>query len=180
MLQYLQWQDGGKRGRPWLLKNPGHTGEVAEMLKVFPNATFVISQRDLASTMGSSMRMMGEILQNSFDTYDNKQMADELIEYWVYELNRYQRQVAELGDSLRLVETPYNRCVNDALSVAREVYEMHNFPLTPEGEAAMRQWDVDNPRHKLGSYTYSLEDYGWSREKVEEAFGQIAIDWRGN
>src|ERR1700712_757478 len=23
MLQYLQWQDGGRRGRPWVLKNPG-------------------------------------------------------------------------------------------------------------------------------------------------------------
>lgn len=179
MLQYLQWQDGGKRDRPWLLKNPGHTGEVAEMLTVFPNATFVISQRDLASTMGSCMRMMGEILQNSFDTYDSGQMADELVAYWSYELDRYQRQVRELGDRLRLVETPYNRCVSDAISVAREVYEMHAFPWTREGEDAMRQWDIDNPRHKLGSYSYTLEDYGWSRKKVEEAFGQIAIDWRG-
>ncbi|MFV8816560.1 sulfotransferase family protein [Haliea sp. E17] len=179
MLQYLQWQDGGKRGRPWLLKNPGHTGEVAEMLSVFPNATFVISQRDLASTMGSSMRMMGEIMQNSFDTYDTRQMADELVAYWVYELERYQRQVCELGDRLRLVRAPYNRCVSDALSVAREVYALHDMPLSAEGEAAMRQWDRDNPRHKLGSYSYRLEDYGWSRDAVEAAFGQIAQEWRG-
>jgi NAD(P)-dependent dehydrogenase (short-subunit alcohol dehydrogenase family) len=25
MLQYLQWQGGGRRNRPWVLKNPGHT-----------------------------------------------------------------------------------------------------------------------------------------------------------
>lgn len=179
MLQYLQWQDGGKRGRPWVLKNPGHTGEVAEMLALFPRATFVISQRDLASTMGSSMRMMGEILQNSFDAYDKRQMADELVAYWRYELDRYQRQVSELGERLRLVTTPYNRCVSDALSVAREVYELHEFPWTEEGEAAMRQWDRDNPRHKLGAYSYALEDYGWSRDRVEAAFGRIALDWRG-
>jgi hypothetical protein len=179
MLQYLQWQDGGKRGRPWLIKNPGHTGEVAEMLEVFPGATFVISQRDLATTMASSMRMMGEILRNSFDDYDRRRMGDETVEYWSYELHRYASQKQDLGERLRLVEAPYNRCVGDALSVAREVYELHDFPWTREGEAAMRQWDIDNPRHKLGSYGYALEDYGWTAEKVEEAFGPIALEWRG-
>lgn len=179
MLQYLQWQDGGKRSRPWLIKNPGHTGEVAEMLEVFPNASFVISQRDLAVTMASSMRMMSEILKNSFDAYDRKRMGDETVEYWSYELNRYQQQRRALGSRLRIVETPYTRCLNDALSVAREVYALHNFPWTREGEQAMRQWDIDNPRHKLGSYGYALEDYGWTAEKVEDAFGPIAQEWRG-
>ncbi len=179
MLQYLQWQDGGRRGRPWLLKNPGHTGEVAEMLALFPNATFVISQRDLTNTMGSSMRMMGEILRNSFDSYDDGQMADELVAYWSYELGRYQQQVAALGDRLRLVTTPYSRCVDDAMSVAREVYALHGLSWSREGEAAMARWEVENPRHKLGSYSYSLADYGWDQARIEQAFGQIAIDWRG-
>ncbi|MBW8754950.1 MAG: sulfotransferase [Sphingomonadales bacterium] len=46
MLKYLQWQGGGRKGRPWVLKNPGNTGEFLEMLEVFPKATFVISRRD--------------------------------------------------------------------------------------------------------------------------------------
>lgn len=174
MLQYLQWQQGGRRG-PWLLKNPGHTGEAAEMLKLFPNATFVISQRDLASTMGSSFRMMGEILVNSLDDPDPHQYAAETVEYWSYELNRHLSQ----KQGLPLVEASYQRCVNDGLSVAREVYEMAGLPWTPEGEAAMRQWDIDNPRHKLGSYGYKLEDYGWTAEKVEAAFGPVGAEWRG-
>lgn len=70
MLKYLQWQDGGKRERVWVLKNPGNTGEVVEMLEVFPNATFVISQRDLYKTMASSMRMGVEILRNTFEPLD--------------------------------------------------------------------------------------------------------------
>ena len=67
MLQVSAVADGRQARRPWVLKNPGNTGEVAEMLEVFPNATFVISQRDLVTTMGSSMRMGSEILQNTFD-----------------------------------------------------------------------------------------------------------------
>jgi len=179
MLQYMQWQDGGKRGRPWLLKNPGHTGEIAEMLQVFPGATFVISQRDLATTMASSMRMMDEILQNSFDHYDRGRIGDETVEYWSYELKRYLVQRQELGAHVRIVETPYQRCVHDAMSVAREVYALHDLPWTSEGEAAMRQWDSHNPRHKLGAYDYALEDYGWNAAKVEAAFGPVAVEWRG-
>jgi len=179
MLQYLQWQDGGRRGRPWLIKNPGHTGEPAEMLEVFPNATFVISQRDLATTMASSMRMMGEILAMSFDAYDPRRLGDELVEYWAYELQRYQDQRRALGARIRIVETPYTRCVDDALGVAREVYELAGLPWTAEGEAAMRAWEARNPRHKLGAYDYALEDYGWSAERVEQAFGPIAAEWRG-
>lgn len=179
MLQYLQWQIGGKQGKPWLLKNPGHTGEIAEMLKVFPNATFVTSQRDLVKTMGSSMRMGTEILQNTFDPLDPKFVGDYTVHFWAYELKRYLKQRDELAGRVRLLETPYTRCVNDALSVARELYELAGLPWTPEGEAAMRQWDIDNPRHKLGSYGYSLEDYGWNVEKIEAAFGPVAVEWRG-
>lgn len=179
MLQYLQWQQGGKRG-PWLLKNPGHTGEMAEMLEVFPRASFVMSQRDLASTMGSSFRMMNEILVNTFDEPVKRRYANETVEYWSYELNRYQMQRSALRDTVRLVEAPYQTCVSDGLSVARAIYEKHGLPWTPEGEAAMRQWDIDNPRHKLGSYDYKLEDWGWSAEKVEQAFGPIGAEWRGH
>lgn len=179
MLKYLQWQDGGKKGRPWVLKNPGNTGEFLEMLEVFPNATFVISRRDLYKTMGSSMRMGTEILQNTFEPLDPEFVGQYTIDYWSYELKRYLRQRQEMGTHVRLVEADYNRCVSDGLGVAREVYELAGLPWTREGEAAMRQWDIDNPRHKLGSYGYSLGDYGWSEEKIAEAFGPVAEQWRG-
>lgn len=178
MLQYLQWQQGGKRG-PWLLKNPGHTGEMAEMAEVFPRASFVMSQRDLAATMGSSFRMMNEILVNSLDEPIPRRYARETVEYWSYELNRYQMQRAALQGAIRLVEAPYQRCISDGLGVAQEIYALHGMPWTPEGEAAMRQWDMDNPRHKLGSYDYRLDDWGWSAEAVEDAFGPIGREWRG-
>jgi hypothetical protein len=179
MLKYLQWQDGGKRERVWILKNPGNTGEVAEMLQVFPNATFVISERDLYKTMASSMRMGTEILRNTFEPLDLKFVGNYTVDYWAHELKRFLEQRKELAGKVRLVEAPYRRCVSDAISVAREVYELAGRSWTQEGETAMRQWDIDNPRHKLGSYDYALEDYGWNESKVAEAFGPVAEEWRG-
>jgi hypothetical protein len=178
MLKYLQWQQGGKKG-PWLLKNPCNTGEFLEVLEAFPNATFVISRRDIYKTMGSSMRMGTEILQNTFDPLDPKFVGQYTVDIWAYETKRYQQQLEDKGPEVRLLEADYNTCVQDGISVARDLYDLAGLPWTREGEAAMRQWDVDNPRHKLGSYGYDLEDYGWSEEKIAEAFGPIAEEWRG-
>lgn len=177
-LKYLQWQQGGKKG-PWLLKNPCNTGEFLDVLEVFPKATFVISKRDIYATMGSSMRMGTEILQNTFDPLDPNYAGDYTVGLWAYELKRYLKQREEMGPEVRLIEADYTTCVTDGIGVAREVYAAHGLPWTAEGEKAMRQWDVDNPRHKLGSYGYHLEEYGWSEEKIAEAFGPVAEDWRG-
>lgn len=178
MLKYLQWQQGGKRG-PWLLKNPCNTGEFLEVLEVFPKATFMISRRDLYKTMGSSMRMGTEILQNTFDPLDPKFVGQYTIDIWAYETNRYLQQLRDKGADVRLLEADYNVCVSDGISVARDLYDLAGVPWTRAAEAAMRQWDIDNPRHKLGSYGYDLEDYGWSEEKIAEAFGPVAEEWRG-
>ena len=179
MLKYLQWQLGGKQGKPWVLKNPGNTGEFLEMLEVFPSATFVISRRDIYKTMGSSMRMTSEILQNTFEPLDPLLVGQVTVDYWAYELKRYLQQLRDKGAHVRLLEADYNRCVSDGIGVARELYELADLPWTREGEAAMRQWDADNPRHKLGSYGYALEDYGWNEAKIAEAFGPVAEEWRG-
>lgn len=178
MLKYLQWQQGGKRG-PWLLKNPCNTGEFLEVFDVFPKATFVTSRRDIYKTMGSSMRMGTEILQNTFDPLDPKFVGQYTVDIWAYETNRYLQQVRDKGPEVRLLEVDYNQSINDGIGVARDLYDLAGLPWSREGEAAMRQWEVDNPRHKLGSYGYSLEDYGWSEEKIAEAFGPVAEEWRG-
>ncbi|MFA7601742.1 MAG: sulfotransferase [Novosphingobium sp.] len=179
MLKYLQWQRGGKQGRPWVLKNPGNTGEFLEMLAVFPDATFVISRRDLTRTMGSSMRMGTEILRNTFEPLDPAFVGRYTVDYWAYELKRYLAQRAEMGAQVRLLETDYGRCVGDGIGVAQELYALHGLPWTREGEAAMRRWDAENPRHKLGSYGYDLQDYGWSEGRIAQAFGPVVDEWRG-
>lgn len=178
MLKYLQWQQGGKRG-PWLLKNPCNTGEFLEVLEVFPRATFLMSKRDLYATMGSSMRMGTEILQNTFDPLSPEFVGQYTVDIWAHELKRFLSQREQMGPQVRLIEADYTTCVTDGIGVAREVYAAHGLPWTKQGEDAMRGWNEANPRHKLGSYGYRLEDYGWSEEKIAEAFGPVAEDWRG-
>jgi len=178
MLQYLQWQSGGRRGRPWLTKNPGHTGEIAEVLQVFPNATFIMPERDIATTIASYIQMMWEILRNSITDLDRYEHARGSIEYWSYELNRFFEQRRALGNRVRVLDVPYQRVLADPIGIAREAYALHGLPLTKASEDAMRAWERNNPAHKFGKFAYDLADYGWSVAAVEKIFGDVAQRWR--
>ena len=57
---------------------------------------------------------MGEILSQSFQGLDLERLGDETVEYWSYELKRYEDQRRRLEDRVRIVETPYRRCVDKA------------------------------------------------------------------
>jgi hypothetical protein len=179
MLQYLQWQDGGRRDRPWLLKNPGHTGEIEEMLEVFPGATFLMAERDLSVTMASIMQMMWEIYETSFSALDRVEHGRGQLEYWSHELRRYLEQRRRLDDRIRILEAPYRRLVSDSLGIAREIYELHGRPLGAQGEQALLAWERNHPPQTHGKFEYSLDDFGCTRADVEAAFGPVAEQWRG-
>lgn len=178
VLKHLQWQDGGKRGRHWLLKNPGHTGSIKELLELFPRATFIMAERDLYTTLGSYCQMMYEIYQQSFDHVDKIELGAQALDYWGDELDRYTAARTCLGKDLRLVAAPYRRMLNDAVGIAREAYTLHGLTLSPAGEAAMRAWEANNRQHKHGKFVYRSEDFGITEARIRNRFGALASEWR--
>jgi hypothetical protein len=54
ILQCVQWQDGGRKDRPFVLKSPMHLGEMPSLLEAFPNATVVHCHRDLNTVVASA------------------------------------------------------------------------------------------------------------------------------
>jgi hypothetical protein len=82
LLQYLQWQDGGRRGRRWVLKNPGAVGFLEPLHEVFPKATFVHSHRDMTEVIPSYCRLMETIYQVLLEPIDLVRHGCEVLEYW--------------------------------------------------------------------------------------------------
>ena len=178
MLQYLQWQAGGRRG-PYLIKCPAHTGEMAEFLDVFPKASFVLCRRDLGVTMASTVRMMCEIISGAFGKLDLHDYGLGLLEYWSYELQRFLRQWEELGERVRVLDVSYGQVVEDPFEVGRQAFRLHGLTPTEEGLRAMREVDRQYPAGKFGKFRYDLADYGLGEADVERAFGDVYAQWRG-
>ena len=62
LLQYLQWQDGGKRNSPWVMKAIGYIANMDSLLECYPNATVVHPHRDPRETIPSYAKFIGGLL----------------------------------------------------------------------------------------------------------------------
>jgi len=57
LYRYLQWQQGGRRGRRWLLKNESLLGFLDDFLVVHPNATLMHIHRDPRVSIPSLLKL---------------------------------------------------------------------------------------------------------------------------
>lgn len=173
LLQYLQWQDGGRRGRRWVLKNPGAIGHIQTLAEVFPEITFVHSHRNLAEVLPSFCRLMEGILEPLVELGDMHAFGRTQIEAWRPEFSRHHAQRAALGDKLRIVDVSYLEVVRNSIDVAKEAYAAAGIVWSGDAETAMLGWEAQNQQHKHGKAAYSLERYGLSEEMIADAFGGL-------
>lgn len=171
LLQYLQWQDGGRRGRPWVLKSPAHLGNLETVLEIFPQATVVHCHRDPRVAIPSTLRLC-ELTRQAFTLtdFDVQRHGQWIAAYFAEETRRCLVQRDALGRGVRILDVPYEDIRQHGLDVVGDVYGMHGRAFTSEAKAAMASWSERHPQHRLGSYSYSLERYGLTEADVEHAF----------
>lgn len=170
LLQYLQWQGGGKRGRPWLLKAPTHLGGLEALVNNFPSATIAHCHRDVSTTIASVVRLTEGYRNLMANDLDAAELGTDLLRVFSNEMASYLKQRERLGSRLRIVDVRYDDIVADPMFVIRSIYKAHGMIVTPEGERAMLGWAEENPQYRYGKIPYSLEDYNLSKAKVEQAF----------
>jgi Sulfotransferase family len=175
LLQYLQWQDGGRNGRPWVMKAQTHLGGTTALFATFPNATLVHCHRDVPTAMASSMRTaeaMMRLVENEFDLADHGRY---ILEIYADEMAKCLAQRDRLGPGARIVDVAYTDIVTDPIAVIARVYDVHGLVLTEAAEQAMRSWSGENPQYRFGKVPYSLERYGMDARQVLDAFGDYPM-----
>jgi Sulfotransferase family len=170
LLQYLQWQDGGKRGRHWILKNPGHLGYIKELLTQHPKATLFLAHRNVAEVIPSICRVI-ELTLLGRNRVSRTDIGQTMLDYWGGEMRRFQETRKRLGPKLKLLEYSYKRVVSDPIGVTEEIYAAADIAMTKEARQCLEQWHAQNQQYKHGKYVYTLEQYGLTEEKVFDAFG---------
>jgi len=171
-LRYLQWQDGGRRGRPWILKSPAHIGYLREIVTAHPKASFVYLYRDFRTVVASFCYTLGASLDGLFSIHPHE-LGALSVRFWRNEMLRFAEARRQLGNRLRLLEIPYLDLLRDPLPHIRAIHEHAGLPLDEAGATAIRAWIADNPQNKHGKNVYTLEDYGLSTGLVDEAFGEF-------
>lgn len=168
-MQYLQWQDGGARGRPWVLKSPCHTGVLDTLLDVFPGAVLVHGHRDVRKVIPSIAGLVEEMRRIHSDPVDRRVIGPEMLDYFGGMMDRY-LELRERLPADRVLDVRYEDVLTDAIGVVRRVYRHAGRALSDDAVAAMRVHEKERPQHQFGSYTYCAADYGLVPEAIDDRF----------
>ena len=171
LLQYLQWQQGGRQGRRWILKNPGHIGQLDALSTVYPKATILHLHRDLRTVLPSYCQLIRAIYLDLFDEYDPHRIGRQTLAYWGPEFRRHRVQREALRGRLNIIDAPYGTVLEDAVGVAGTVFERAGMAMTPPMERALEQWQAENAQQKHGKPAYSMEEFGLDDSAIQAAFG---------
>lgn len=169
MLQYLQWQDGGARGRPWIMKSPVHIGALPTLLETFPDAVLVHCHRDLQKVIPSFASLIEEGRKIGSDAVDPVEVGRDMCEYWASSLDRYLVDRAKLPAD-RILDVSFEDICEDLVGVIRRIYDRAGRALTPEAIQAFKDYEARRPEHHFGHYEYSAAHYGYTAEMIDQRF----------
>ena len=173
VLQYLQWQDGGARGRPWVIKSPSHVGDMAWLLEAFPDATVVHCHRDPRPAIVSfcSLAEQNRLMYCDPDKVDLQRLGAEALTFWRRQILLNLEARRKLGED-RIVDVYFDDICNDSGRVVDEIYARAGRTITPETRQAFADYEVRFPRHRLGKYEYAGARYGLTDERIDAAFAE--------
>jgi hypothetical protein len=64
----------------------------------------------------------------------------------------------------------YTDLIEDPIAVVRRIYDCFDLRWSDDFETAMDAWLRDNPQGKHGRHTYSLDQFGLSREDIARRY----------
>jgi hypothetical protein len=169
MLQYLQWQDGGARGRPWVMKSPMNIGEVATLLDLFPDATLVHCHRDPRVVIASYAALLEVTWLTAIEGVDLSALGDFVVTFWAEQVGRNLAARRELGEN-RIIDVYYDdiRVRPDAVIAA--IYKVAGREITVQAAQAFCAYEARRPEGYFGKHRYELARFGLDNKKIETAF----------
>jgi NAD(P)-dependent dehydrogenase (short-subunit alcohol dehydrogenase family) len=169
LLQYLQWQDGGGRGRPWIMKSPVHLGNLAVLLDVFPGATVVHCHRDPRIAVVSFCSLVESGRRMGSSEVELPEIGADILQLLAGSMRRSLADRERIGEE-RIIDVPYERIRDDAPGVIGEVYEHAGRELTAAAAAAIRAYEQRRPEGHFGRHEYSAERFGLTPEQIAVEF----------
>ena len=171
MLQFLQWQkkEAGHPAERWILKAPFHLGRIPQLLAFFPDAMIVQTHRDPIETSPSIASLYASSWRSYSDDVDPLVVGEQCLELWSWGIQKcLDDRDAGLDD--RFIDVLYENTRKDPMGSIEMIYERLGRPLTDAARESMKRWGDDNRRDKRAVHDYTLEEFGYTREIICEAF----------
>jgi hypothetical protein len=162
ILKVLTWLRGPDR---WLLKTPQHLEQFGPLMRVFPDATVVITHRDPVATIASMATLAVYSARMSRDPVRPHAIG----QYWADRIEHMLRACVrdrELLPAAQSIDVRFHEFNADDMGWVRRIYALAGHEFTPAAQAAMAAFVAENPRGKEGKVLYDLADFGLREDEL--------------
>lgn len=164
VLQVLQSSNPGR----WVLKMPSDSVFIPWIFKTFPDAKIIWTHRDPYAAFASSFSMRS----NSLKIFNKRVDLEYMRCKWPSQLSQHVRRPLEMARERPddIYNLYYDDMMADPIAQMKKVYNWLGDEWTEAAEAGMRQWLDDNPKGRFGKHSYSLQEWGYTKEDLEPYF----------
>jgi hypothetical protein len=166
VLKLLQWRCPPTR---WRLKNPSHIVFIDALDKVFPDARFWMTHRDIAAVVPSSADLYYELARGFSDNIDKAYLGRLNADTWDLGMRRL-IAFRDAGNEHRFFDVHFAPFQKDPFPIIQQLYAFLGEEFSPEARARMEEWRMQTPREKHGDHRYDPADFGLSVEGLRERF----------
>ncbi|MCB2060802.1 MAG: sulfotransferase [Novosphingobium sp.] len=166
VLKLLQWRCPPRR---WRLKNPTYSMFIGALDKVFPDARYCMTHRDVANVIPSVADLYFEMHKPNTDEPDKKWMGDINVEFCELGMRRM-IEFRDNGNEQRFFDIHFAPFQKDPFPTLEKLYDFLGEEFTPEARARMKAWRESTPRDKHGRHEYNPADYGLDTASLRQQF----------
>jgi hypothetical protein len=168
VLKLLQWKTPQKR---WRLKSPTHTLFLDAYEKVFPDARFVQTHRDVSKVLPSVSDLYYTMLQAGNPGIDPLYVGELNMEQWGLALERCLAFRKDPARDAKFFDMGFTRFQADPVGEIGQLYDWLGDDLDDQTVSRMLAWRGEHPRDKYGRHEYAGADFGISPEALDARFG---------
>ncbi|MBU1189853.1 MAG: sulfotransferase [Gammaproteobacteria bacterium] len=170
-LQQLQY---GQTPLRWVLKAPGHLGDLDALLAQYPDAVVIQTHRDPLKTIPSLASLRMNMRRAFARTPDAGEIGAEVSAYWQHALQRCQ-QVRETSGAEHFVDVCYDGLLQAPAATLAAVYAKIGLHWRASDAQRLQQYLLANPQGKHGRHSYQADEFGLSESGLRQQFSDYRL-----
>lgn len=165
ILQMLQWQQGPKK---WFIRSPPHMHGVFELGRVYPDARFVQTHRNVDAMIPSEAALFSShytpMTAEPDEPYIGRHLADVRVEC-LKRLMAFRDQNED-----KFFDIGFYDMQADAMGQIRKFYAWLGDDMSDVAAQRMSKWWQENSAERQGARKYPPEQYGVDAEDLKQRF----------
>jgi hypothetical protein len=165
VLQMLQWKCGPKN---WFVRSPPHMHGVFELGRVYPDALFIQTHRNVDAMIPSEAALFSAHLTSMTSEPDEPYLGRHLAEVRVICLERLMAFRDRHPE--KFFDIGFYEMAEDVIGRIRALYAWLGEELSDLAEQRMRKWWSENSEGRHGARSYDAARYGVDPAELKQRF----------